>query len=98
MKTYQAAGALVALAMGVAAHAEDAPGTIIVTGQAQAESEVAATPGGADLVTADQYRDRLAVSLRDALAFSPGVYAQPRFGQEVRLSIRATRIRGELLR
>jgi iron complex outermembrane receptor protein len=30
------------------------------------------------------------VSLRDALAFSPGVYAQPRFGQEVRLSIRGS--------
>lgn len=92
MKTYRTAGALVALAMGVAAHAEDAPGTIVVTGQVQAESEVAATPGGADLVTADQYRDRLAVSLRDVLAFSPGVYAQPRFGQEVRLSIRGSGI------
>lgn len=66
--------------------------TIIVSGQRidQAEEEVSDRPGGADIVRAEEYADRVAVSLREALAFSPGVYAQPRFGQEVRLSIRGS--------
>src|SRR3546814_5202843 len=49
-------------------------------------------PGGVDVVSADSFKDKVAVSLRDALAFSPGVYTQPRFGQEVRLSIRGSGI------
>ena len=66
---------------------------IIVTAQVeQAEAAIARTPGGADTVAATEYEDKVAVSLRDALAFSPGVYAQPRFGQEVRLSIRGSGI------
>ncbi len=81
-------------ALSPPAHAEEAdPARIIVTAQA-AQEEAAArlrrVAGGADLVPADTFEDKLAVSLRDALAFSPGVYAQPRFGQEVRLSIRGS--------
>ena len=67
--------------------------TIIVTGSPaveEAAARVAQTPGGVDVVSAEDYADRLAVSLRDALAFSPGVYTQPRFGQEVRISIRGS--------
>lgn len=68
--------------------------TIIVTGDRlpTGAAEVEGRPGGSDFVTADEYKDKLAVSLRDALAFSPGVYSQPRFGQEVRLSIRGSGI------
>jgi len=66
---------------------------IIVTGHATsdaAEERVRQTPGGADVVTYQDYADKTAVSLRDTLAFSPGVYTQPRFGQEVRLSVRGS--------
>lgn len=69
--------------------------TVVVTAAArdeQAQREIARTPGGVDLVDKSEIADRVAVSLRDALAFSPGVYAQPRFGQEVRLSIRGSGI------
>lgn len=55
-----------------------------------AATRVQQTPGGVDVVAADEFENRLAVSLRDALAFSPGVYTQPRFGQEVRISIRGS--------
>lgn len=76
------------------AHAEEAePSAIIVTASPVVEAAAARvqrTPGGVDVVAADDYADRLAVSLRDALAFSPGVYTQPRFGQEVRISIRGS--------
>ncbi|WP_034742541.1 TonB-dependent receptor family protein [Hyphomonas chukchiensis] len=67
--------------------------TIIVTDNAstlEAEALVAKTPGGADVVPHEDYADRFLVSLRDTLAFSPGVYTQPRFGQEVRISIRGS--------
>ncbi|RJG55607.1 TonB-dependent receptor [Sphingobium terrigena] len=66
---------------------------IIVTASAlaqEAAARVQRTPGGVDVVTADDYENKLAVSLRDALTFSPGVYTQPRFGQEVRISIRGS--------
>jgi len=69
--------------------------TIIVTGAKQAseaEKQANATPGGADVVGYEDYADKSPVSLRDALAFSPGVYLQPRYGQEVRISIRGSGI------
>jgi len=67
---------------------------IVVTGHRlpAGAAEVQQRPGGSDLVMASEYKDRVAVSLREALAFSPGVYAQPRFGQEIRLSIRGSGI------
>ena len=68
---------------------------IVVTAERlvnEAIQRVGETPGGANVVPASDYDEKLAVSLRDALAFSPGVYAQPRFGQEVRLSIRGSGI------
>lgn len=66
---------------------------IIVTASpvvAEAATKVVRTPGGVDVVPAEDFEDKLAVSLRDALSFSPGVYTQPRFGQEVRISIRGS--------
>ena len=90
------AGALLAFAWP--AHAETAAddtggATIIVTGETlrdEAERQARVTPGGADVVGHEDYADKSLVSLRDALAFSPGVYLQPRFGQEVRVSIRGS--------
>ncbi len=87
-----------AISFSINAHAEDAKrieDTIIVTSLAStqaAEALVAKTPGGADVVSHDEYADRFLVSLRDTLAFSPGVYTQPRYGQEVRISIRGSGI------
>jgi iron complex outermembrane receptor protein len=82
---------------GAAAAAEAAvagshPDDITVTGTRlrRDDGDAAKRPGGTDIVEAEEYENKLAVSLREALAFSPGVYAQPRFGQEVRLSIRGS--------
>lgn len=83
-------------AAGAAAAAETAdaashPDDITITGtRLRDEGDTARRPGGTDIVEAEEYENKLAVSLREALAFSPGVYAQPRFGQEVRLSIRGS--------
>lgn len=96
MKTSRIALACAALAIPASAAADEAGDqTIIVVGTSQsdqAEAQAAATPGGADVVTHHDYADRSLVSLRDTLAFSPGVYTQPRFGQEVRISIRGSGI------
>jgi len=76
-----------------AAAEEAADATIIVTGRAAADqAEILAnnTAGGTDVVSHEDYADKTVVSLRDSLAFSPGVYTQPRFGQEVRISIRGS--------
>ena len=94
MKPSLTALALASL-LPTSAYAEDAPrdATIIVTGHADtdaAEARVKATPGGADVVQYQDYADKTVVSLRDTLAFSPGIYTQPRFGQEVRISIRGS--------
>lgn len=90
-------------ALASAAHAEDADAaeasadnrTIIVTGntvESTARTLVSATPGGASVVGYEDYADKSLVSLRDALAFTPGVYLQPRYGQEVRISVRGSGI------
>ncbi|MEQ9315842.1 MAG: TonB-dependent receptor [Henriciella sp.] len=67
--------------------------TILVVDKAitnDAERSVTRTPGGADVVSHEEYADKFLVSLRDTLAFTPGVYTQPRYGQEVRISIRGS--------
>lgn len=85
--------ALCAATPALAADEADDRTAILVVGhaaQTEAEAQVRKTAGGADIVPYDDYADRSLVSLRDTLAFAPGVYTQPRFGQEVRLSIRGS--------
>lgn len=90
------AAPLLALATCLAAapaHADEADSTIIVTAPTAtdaAEERASRTPGGTDVVSYEDYADKSVVSLRDTLAFSPGVYLQPRYGQEVRISIRGS--------
>lgn len=80
-------------------HAEEAPDaatgdrTIIVTAHGltdAARDEASRAPGGTDIVSHEDYADKAVMSLRDTLAFSPGVYLQPRYGQEVRISVRGS--------
>lgn len=81
------------LSAPVLADEADDQGRIIVTASStveEAATRINQTAGGADVIAAKDFEDKLAVSLRDALAFSAGVYTQPRFGQEVRISIRGS--------
>jgi iron complex outermembrane receptor protein len=56
-----------------------------------ARERIQTTPGGVSVIDADSYRDARVANLADALAFAPGVLAQPRFGaEETRLSIRGS--------
>jgi iron complex outermembrane recepter protein len=87
-------GASLAAFAALPAYAQNNDDIVITAERAveQAIQQVEQTPGGADVVAATDYANQVAVSLRDALAFSPGVYAQPRFAQEVRLSVRGSGI------
>lgn len=86
-------GALLGGAAMLCAQAASAQ-TVVVVGQRngadQARAEAASRPGGVVVVGAEEYEDRYAVSFRDTLALIPGVIAQPRFGEEVRLSVRGS--------
>lgn len=97
-------GAAVAFALGAPALAQQAAPhafeQITVTadrisatapGEDIARFEAARVPGGADVVSATDYEDGRASTFSDIFAFSPGVFAQPRFGaEEARLSIRGS--------
>ncbi len=56
----------------------------------QVYEEIQATPGAVSLVDSAAYQDRYTQTLRDMLEETPGVHAQPRYGQEQRLSIRGS--------
>ncbi|MGE0423121.1 MAG: TonB-dependent receptor family protein [Reyranellaceae bacterium] len=56
-----------------------------------ANREIRRIPGGVDLVPSERFRDTSAQGVKDVLDFSPGVFAQPKYGQEdSRLSIRGS--------
>jgi iron complex outermembrane recepter protein len=72
---------------------------VVVTGRrdpmnpalvARARAELQETPGAVAVVGREQYADHLAMHLGDALHAVPGVYAEKRWGEEVRLSIRGS--------
>jgi len=56
-----------------------------------ARKRIETTPGGANIVDAEQYKEGRVSTLPDALQFSPGVFTASRFGaEEARLSIRGS--------
>lgn len=55
-----------------------------------AEEALAAIPGGTDVVPATEFLDTRAVTVKDMLDFTPGVFAQSRTAEESRLSIRGS--------
>ncbi|MBU6406510.1 MAG: TonB-dependent receptor [Alphaproteobacteria bacterium] len=86
----------IALAETVDAEDRRPEAEIVVVGQRPNPEAEAATqaarerPGNVSVVAAEEFEDRYAVTFRDTLQLTPGVIAQPRFGEEVRLSIRGS--------
>lgn len=65
--------------------------TLSLPSMEEARERLNLTPGGVDLIDAEQYKLGRTSTLRDALGWSPGVFVQPRFGaEEARLSIRGS--------
>ena len=65
-------------------NSEDAP---VV---AQARKRLSETPGAVAVISSEAYANRYAVGLTDAVRDVPGVYAQKKFGEDARLSIRGS--------
>ena len=59
---------------------------------AAAERAIRQTPGGVALVPLNDIEKKYIQNFQDTLSFVPGVYAQKRFGEEVRLSVRGSGI------
>ena len=57
----------------------------------QARQEIQQTPGGVAIVSAQDYKDNsVANTIKDILGYVPGVFAQPKWGDDTRLSIRGS--------
>ena len=57
---------------------------------AEARKEIQHTPGAVAIVTSEELRDRNTSTVKDMLDFVPGVWAQPKWGEDARLSIRGS--------
>jgi iron complex outermembrane receptor protein len=59
---------------------------------AQARRRLSETPGAVAVISSEAYANRYAVGLVDAVRDVPGVYAEKKFGEDARLSIRGSGI------
>lgn len=68
-----------------------APGALGVLSVQQALAVINQTPGGVALVPAEAYRNStVSNTIKDILDYVPGVFAQPKWGDDTRLSIRGS--------
>ena len=66
-------------------------GSLTVPTAAEAAAEIRRTPGGVDIVPAEAYAATTpATTIKDALDYVPGVFVQPKWGEDTRLSIRGS--------
>ncbi|WP_282010498.1 TonB-dependent receptor family protein [Nitrospina watsonii] len=74
----------------VTAPKEKSAGTLTVPSNEEAEKEIKKAPGGVNVVAEETFEDTYTLNFEDTLALVPGAYAQKRFGEEVRLSLRGS--------
>lgn len=66
-------------------------GSLTVPTTAEAIADIERTPGGVEIVPAEAYKATTpATTIKDALDFVPGVFVQPKWGEDSRLSIRGS--------
>jgi iron complex outermembrane receptor protein len=101
-----ASSALIALTLPCTAFADSADpvtsvDTVIVTARrdpedpavvAAARHRLSETPGGVSVISSESYANRFALALDDMLRDAPGVYAQRKWGGDIRISIRGSGI------
>lgn len=64
--------------------------TLTVPTLQEAKAQIEQTPGGVALVSASAWRDTKAATVKDILDYTPGVFVQPKWGDDSRLSIRGS--------
>lgn len=68
-----------------------AGGSLTAPSLEKTRKELSRTPGAVAVVDADDYkRSTPALTVKDALDYTPGVFAQPKWGDDTRLSIRGS--------
>jgi iron complex outermembrane receptor protein len=100
-----ATSALLCVALPALAHAEEQPSTtvdsVIVTGLrdpedppvvGDARARLSQTPGAVSVISNESFARRQALALDDMLRDAPGVYAQRKWGGDIRISIRGSGI------
>lgn len=65
-------------------------GSLTEQGVKAARERLTLTPSGTDIVTVEEYDTRFAQSAADVFRYTPGVMAESRYAEEVRLSIRGS--------
>ncbi len=56
----------------------------------QAREAIQRTPGGVEIVPDTNWRNTPAATIKDMLGYTPGVFVQPKWGEDSRLSIRGS--------
>lgn len=66
-------------------------GSLTVPTTAEARAEINRTPGAVDVVGGDEFQNSTpAATIKDVLDYVPGVFVQPKWGEDSRLSIRGS--------
>ncbi len=65
-------------------------GSLSVPTAEEARIELEAVPGAVDVVSAKEYEATPQITIKDALDYVPGVFVQPKWGADSRLSIRGS--------
>lgn len=68
----------------------DEPGTLTVPSTAQATTNIQRTPGAVAVVPDTAFKSGPAQTIKDVLDWVPGVFAQSRYGDDARVSIRGS--------
>ncbi len=69
----------------------DRAGSLTVPSTAEARAEIARTPGAVTIVPDGVYKTSTpATTIKDALEYVPGIFVQPKWGEDTRLSIRGS--------
>ena len=67
-----------------------AQGSLTIPNVEQARQAINQTPGAVAIVTSDEWRDQRTATVKDMFDYVPGVWAQPKWGEDARLSIRGS--------
>lgn len=65
-------------------------GSLLAPTAKEAEKIIDLTPGGVEVVPDRAWQDTPAATLKDVLDYTPGVFVQPKWGEDSRLSIRGS--------
>ncbi|MGE0062584.1 MAG: TonB-dependent receptor family protein [Xanthobacteraceae bacterium] len=68
----------------------DSSASLVSPNTAEARRQIEQTPGGVALVPDAAFKDTPALIIKDIVGFVPGVWAQPKWGDDTRLSIRGS--------